>query len=146
MEEEIKKTEDEIITFEELKNKHPNVSMENLSKMVLICKNCGHKDLLINFLKKIENPIFSGMTPYNPQRRNPSPYKTPDRFGSPYFKKYTAKAGKGMGIAIVDEVSKIYTYNVMKEGFEEYFHCPKCKSSLITLSSEYAKNNIVRVL
>jgi len=145
MEEEIKKTEDEIITFEELKNKHPNVSMENLSKMVLICKNCGHKDLLINFLKNIENPIFNAIDPYEKPYREfkPRHYRTspPVRYWS------NSKENNKwvMNSLTMTKASKTFL-NVMKERFEEYFFCPKCQSSLVALSSEHAKNNIMRVL
>jgi hypothetical protein len=53
--EEIKEEEPEVITLKEFAEQHPNIKEEELFKIVLVCKNCGHKDLLQKFTKKKEN-------------------------------------------------------------------------------------------
>lgn len=122
---------EDIVTWKEIQERHKEVPKENLYKLVLVCKNCGHKDLLINFLKKDELRYNRPARVWPEDNPNIKPWK-----GVPY--KYRSNPGKGMStkmLHVLDFAS-----------VEEYFFCPKCKSSLVALSSEYSKNNLMKVL
>lgn len=153
MEEEIKKEEkkdDEIITWKELKERHQEVPLENLHKLILICKNCGHKDLLIKFLKKDE-PRRIMPAPDYPENWKPKPWKGDPPYPSPYrdpkpkpWKRpyYYTKTQNKDKIVMITEAGMLFNIAIS----EEYFFCPKCGSSIVALSSEFSKNNLVKVL
>lgn len=124
--------EPEVITFKEFFEKNKSIPFEELCKIVLVCKNCQHKDLLKNFIREVKK----GWDIIQPQE--PSPYK-PYKPIKPYppYKPYTKW--------------KSYSKNVMSlmvgnKDYEDMFFCPKCGSSLVVLCKEFIKNNILRGL
>lgn len=128
--------EPEVITFKEFVERNPNMKEEDMLKIVLMCKNCNHKDLLKNFIREVKRApmIWDGdvnpTKPYNPNpwKPKPSPWKIP-------YKRYTCKNN---------------TNNLVLNGhridYEDMFFCPKCGSSLVVLCAEFRKNNILRGL
>ena len=153
--EEEAKREPEVITFKELVERNENIKKEELLKLVLVCKNCSHKDLLGNFIKKKkrgwnmidenDKPIgdnspapdpnpWKPYKPYKPYKPHPdiNPWKQPN----PYNKYYT-KAKTGM-------TKKLSNLLLGEEEYEDMFFCPKCKSSLVVLDPDFVKNNVLR--
>lgn len=147
MEKEKKETkvveEPEVITFKEIIERHKDIKKGELYKLVLVCKNCGHKDLLKNFIRKKEAD-WSGITdtispkPWKPEPK-PTPWKKPipDPYwkGDPYKRYECGKTKQNLTCLILDD-----------EEYEDMFFCPKCKSSLIVLDPDFVKNNILRGL
>jgi len=115
-------------------NRHKDMKEEEMNKIVLICKNCGHQDLLKNFLKKKqqrwekirESPNDRVPAPYHP-------YPKPD-WGTPRKPYYG------------DPYKRNITCLVMINDYEEMFFCPKCGSSLVCLNPKFVKNNTARTL
>lgn len=144
---------EEIIDFEELRERHKNVEFEELCKLVLVCKNCGHKDLLIKFLKEKENrknyrekdKEDRESYPWNP-KPHPSPWN-PSRKDNYYSKCNEMKdVKKNIICAISLGKMSIITSSIGNDKYEKYFYCPKCGSSLVVLDKEFTKNNIGRVM
>jgi len=142
-----KETED-IVTWKEIQERHPAIPKENLHKLVLVCKNCGRKDLLVKFLKKREAPF---------RRAEPVIDWEKMKLKEPYKKWYPKKnyysKSKNLGFKpnktlIADETDKLFKFSMNLDfaSPEEYFFCPNCGSSLVCLSSEFSKNNLVRIL
>ncbi len=59
MENKEQEDEPEVITFEDIINRHKDMEEEEMHKIVLVCKNCGHQDLLKNFIKKEKREIIN---------------------------------------------------------------------------------------
>ena len=148
------KVQEDITSFQEIKEKHPDVSDDNLFRLVLVCKNCGHKDLLINFLQKLGDdkdwdrirtprpypvPSRPYPNPYNPPKPN-NPYNPKKPLNWPNKRYISYKKGNQ------NQTTQSIYMSVVDSKYKEFFFCPKCGSSLVALSSEYAKNNIVRML
>ena len=139
-----KKTEKpagEVVTFKEIAERHKNIKKEELMKFVLICKNCNHKDLLINFIK-IKNRFTKVAEPLYSPPKKPSFPPNGDWFPKPKWinkeiPPYTIQSSnkKKINCLVLDD-----------EEYEDYFFCPVCKSSLVVISSDFTKNNIARVL
>ena len=132
--EDIKEEEPEVISFKELMERHPDTKAEELFIIVLVCKNCGYKDLLQKFAKKKEDNWEEIHKPslqprIYPVRPSPYPYR---------FKPRYIQSNSGMMKAISNS-------NMIME-FEELFYCPKCGSSLVVLCKEFIKNNLAKVL
>ena len=131
--------EPEVITFKEIVERNKNIKKEELFKLVLVCKNCSHKDLLKNFIRKKEKMMnWDGLkdeikpTPWKPK---PTPWK-PDPYwkGDPYKRYRCSKTTKqNLSCLMLD-----------KEEYEDMFFCPKCKSSLVVLDPDFVKNNILK--
>lgn len=134
-----KKEEPEVITFKEIVERNKNIPEEELYKFVLVCKNCQHKDLLKNFIKKRQRDwdIAQGEKPTLPWKPYPYPKPSPWKPISPY-KRYrmTSKNGKSQVINLV----------LNGTDYEDMFFCPKCHSSLVVLCEDFVKNNILRGL
>ncbi len=138
MTEKNKEEEPEVIIAKEFLEQHKDMKEGEVHKFVLVCKNCGHKDLLKNFLKR--KSLTRGVdivpgdfvpTPYKPKPSKPNPW---DR---PYYPKYKwncVKDNKKIMMAII----------MRNEEYEDMFFCPKCGSSLVVLCKEFVKNNIAR--
>ena len=123
--------EPEVITFKEVFERNKNIPFEELCKMVLECKNCGHKDLLKNFIKK-KKPDWDIISPKPDQV--PYPYK-PKPLPNPW-KRYRWQKNK-------KKLSALWINNTE---YEDLFYCPKCGSSLVVLCKDFVKNNILRGL
>ncbi len=133
--------EDEVITFKEFIGKHKDIKEEELHKIVLVCKNCGHKDLLKNFLKEMERrKIVWGGDDRNiqPTPFKPSPYPKPMRFEPRWITKPPITASKTTKLMM--------TTLIAPSNYEDMFFCPKCGSSLVVLCKEFIKNNVARLL
>ncbi len=104
-------------TYKELRKAHKDIPSEEFNKIILVCGNCGHKDLLVNFLKERENQM-SGVL---------SGQVVADRI------RQTNK------IMMVDTLD---SFNHSKD----LFYCPKCKSSLVLLDKDYTKQNMVKLI
>ncbi len=148
-EKEEKKNEGEVISAKEFLDKHKDMDEKELYKVVLVCGNCKHKDLLKNFLKMDEPDELPPWTPKpypNPDIPNPwkprKPYPKP-YYGDPRYKRYTCdnKTSKLNKKQVMNMVTSIPSGE-----YEELFYCPKCGSSLIHLDSDYIKNNTTRLL
>ncbi len=139
--------EPEVITFKEILERHKDMEEEERHKIVLVCKNCGHQDLLKNFIKK-KDKYERLKKPYEPKPHNlddwepnpwnptPLPYKIPPRRRrQPYYK--CAENDKKVMMTIIMTDNKEY---------EDMFFCPKCGSSLVCLNPKFVKNNIARAL
>lgn len=133
--------EEELTSFKEVMEKHPNIPQGDLFRMVLVCKNCNHKDLLVKFIKKKEmdwarkHPLEK---PY-PDYPKPNPWKQPKPYQpKPYYKWINKTQPK-------DKIMMMALF-LNHEEYEEFFYCPKCGSSLVALSSEFSKENIAKVL
>ena len=136
-----KQGEPEIVTLKELAERHKDIKKEELFKLVLKCVNCGHRDLLGNFVKKKGGGNLRPLEPYKPKpyKPEPNPYDNwksrPPKPLRP-SKWYTQKAKlKNTMMLMIDH-----------EKYEDFFFCKKCGSSLIILDEEFVKNNITRVL
>lgn len=172
-EKEEEKIEPEITTLKELV-KSSGLSKDKLEKIALVCMNCGHKDLLVNFVEK--KPYKARMGESNegnvdlfPPKRKPKPhhYPRPMRIGDPvlpkppFYSKATTKAittakpiragtiqlskGKVVKAGKFKNVSHMVTLGDEGwDGCEEYFKCPKCNSALICLDADFVKNNLLR--
>ena len=130
--------EPEVITFKEFYERNKHIEFEELSKFVLVCKNCSHKDLLGNFIKKRKkstdwNIADDRLIP-NPNPK-PNPWKQPSPF-KPYRITKTKNSKKcGFSMVLIED-----------KRYEDMFYCPKCGSSLVVLCNEFIKNNILRGL
>ncbi len=139
------KQEPEVITFKEIVERNKNLKKEELFKLVLVCKNCSHKDLLKNFIRKKERDwniegdkpkpnYIPSPSPWNPSPSpDINPWKQPKPY-KPYYKRY--KCGtkqKSVSCLMLD-----------REEYEDMFFCPKCKSSLVVLDPDFVRNNILR--
>lgn len=128
--------EPEVITFKEIVERHKDIKIDELKKLVLICKNCGHKDLLGNFIrkkKKVDRIYLPDDTP-KPKPYNPDDWGKPDPFRipkPPY--RFSAKTTN----------KKIMAIMVDNEEYKDFFYCPKCGSSLIVMDKEFIKNNFL---
>lgn len=136
--------EDEVITFKEFIGKHKDIKEEELHKIVLVCKNCGHKDLLKNFLKERERRRGLISEDYNiqptPFKPSPSPipmFPKPNPFNPRWITKGRTSSSK---------TTKLMTTIITPSNYEDMFYCPKCKSSLVVLCREFIKNNVARLL
>ena len=128
------KSEEEVISFKEFAEKHKDIKEEELHKIVLVCKNCGHKDLLKNFLKEREKRIsISGGLLKEPREAVPI---TPARFKPRWITR--GNPSKTIKMMMVNLISP--------SNYEDMFYCPKCKSSLVVLCKEFIKNNVARLL
>ena len=134
--------EPEVITFEDIVNRHKDMKEKELHKIVLICKNCGHQDLLKNFRKKEESPWKKVRNDPDddwklpePHKPYPKPYPEPDWTPKrPYYSR-----GKITCLVKIQEEEDGIRY-------EEMFFCPKCGSSLVCLNPKFVKNNTARTL
>ncbi len=146
-----KEGEPEVITAKEFLEQHKDMKEEDVYRFVLVCKNCNHKDLLKNFLKKIIKGYDVSIKdpeppPWKKYKPEPSPWKPkPDRpyYGDPPpLKRYTMKSqNKKDVMCMVNLVNSLHPAD-----YEELFFCPKCGSSLVVLCPDYIKNNMTRSL
>jgi len=130
--------EPEIITFKEFFENNKNISFGELCKMVLVCKNCGHKDLLGKFIQE-KNPDWKKWgEPILPQE-DPLPYKPKPRPNpwNPYPKKYPR---------FIYKTKRLNMLWIDSKEYEDMFYCRKCGSSLVVLCDEFVKNNMLRGL
>ncbi len=134
--------EEEVITFQEFAEKHKDIKEEELHRIVLVCKNCGHKDLLKNFLKERERRKGLILEDYDiqPTPFKPTPYPKPMRFEP----RWTTRGGNNNLTS--SKTTKIMTTLISKGNYEDMFYCPKCGSSLVVLCREFIKNNVARLL
>lgn len=124
-------SEEEVITFKEFVENHKDIKEEEIHKIVLVCKNCGHKDLLKNFIRKKDGGVKIMRGDYHQ-----FPPKTPpERFNQRWISRQTKPNGKKIMMAYLEH-----------REYEDMFFCPKCKSSLVVLCKEFIKNNMTRVL
>ena len=131
--------EEEVITFREFVEKHKDVNEKELFKLVLKCANCGHKDLLKNFLKERE-----GRRMINPweDKREPTPsFPKPMRFEP----RWTTRGGNN-NLTTSKTTKMLMTTIISHSNYEDMFYCPKCGSSLVVLCREFIKNNVARLL
>ena len=139
--------EDEVITFKEFIGKHKDIKEEELYKIVLVCKNCGHKDLLRNFLKERERRtmVWGGDDEnIQPAPFKPSPFPTPiPSKPSPFNPRWIIK---GTPRTASKTTKMLMTTIVTQHNYEDMFYCPKCGSSLVVLCREFVKNNVARLL
>ena len=147
------KEEEEVITCREFLEKHKDIKEEELQKIVLVCKNCEHKDLLKNFLKDRERANIFGGNDYTPKPIDPSPSpfpsKPPYRW-NPTITGQTLKASKvGTATSTANPIkkgNKMMMVILENRNYEDMFYCPKCGSSLVVLCKEFLKNNVARLL
>ena len=129
--------EPEVITFKEFVERNKNIPFEELCKMVLECKNCGHKDLLKNFIKERKpdwsdiQPAIDPSYPYKPKPYKPKPWHP----NINPWKRYRVQNKQKMSSLVIDH-----------KDYEDLFFCPACKSSLVVLCEEFNKNNLLRSL
>ena len=129
--------EPEVITFKEFVERNKNIPFEELCKMVLECKNCGHKDLLKNFIKErkpdwsVIQPAIDPSYPYKPKPYKPKPWHP----NINPWKRYRVQNKQKMSSLVIDH-----------KDYEDMFFCPKCGSSLVVLCDEFTKNNLLRGL
>ncbi len=93
---------------------------KEIFNIALKCVNCGHRDLLVKFLRVrtlFTTGVMGGGSWAGTSYNNPIPKSTP--------KKYVE----------IDGVK-----------YDKNLTCLKCKSSLITLDEKFTKNNVVRML
>ncbi|KKM67275.1 hypothetical protein LCGC14_1472730 [marine sediment metagenome] len=134
--------EPEVITFKEFYERNKSIKFEELQKIVLVCKNCSHKDLLGNFIKRRKNEWdVVGRNLISDQETDPKPINPYDNDWKkpPYKPRFIGKIrnSKKSGFSMVLIEDKRY---------EDMFYCPKCGSSLVVLCNEFIKNNILRGL
>ncbi len=134
MEKENKEQEEpEVITFKEIAERHKDMKYEEMCKLVLVCKNCGHQDLLKNFIKEKNRWVGKRDPKIDPDEWEPKPYKPP----KPYHPKFPRPNSWS------DKVTCMMINNI---SYEDMFFCPVCKSSLVCLNPKFSKNNIARTL
>ena len=134
--------EEEVITFKEFAEKHKNIKEEELHKIVLVCKNCGHKDLLKNFLKERARRIIS---PWSGNIVKPTPI-SPIRF-KPRWTDNSITSKQAGQLGNPSKTTKMMmTTLITPSNYEDMFYCPKCGSSLVVLCKEFIKNNVARLL
>lgn len=137
--------EPEVITFKEFSEGHKNMEEEEMHKIVLVCKNCNHKDLLKNFIKKVENKI--GMFPETKPKYIPDPWKPSPPKPHPDIKPYLYKKWRHpIKYRTQSNSKKINKLASIEKEYEDMFYCPKCGSSLVVLDKDFIKNNILRGL
>ena len=129
-------SEEEVITFKEFVEKHKDIKEEELHKIVLKCANCGHKDLLKNFIRKKEG------------RWNVT--KGDDTFPSPKpiepYDDWNKKLHKPRWISKQRDTKRKMMAILENGEYEDMFFCKKCGSSLVVLCKEFIKNNMARLL
>ncbi len=148
--------EEEVITCKEFLEKHQDIKEEKLHKIVLVCKNCGHKDLLKNFLKDkgrmvrdrairdwgdVDDDISPRPFP-KPLYPKPPPYNP--KWGTITCENKTK--GMKVGTATPVKKNKMMLARLEHGNYEDMFYCPKCGSSLIVLCKEFLKNNVAELL
>ncbi len=160
------KPEPEIINLKDLAESS-GLSKDKLEKIALVCLNCGHKDLLVNFVKKNKPyDVVAGfdegslITPRRKPMKIGDPFKfPPKRFysgatgtakplkltGGKVVLKTTGQVRKGMSYA-GKKISNMVMFGDVWDGYEDYFKCPVCKSALVCLDEEFVKNNLLRGL
>ncbi len=143
MEKENKEEEPEVITFKEISERHKDIKEEELFKLVLVCKNCGHKDLLGNFIKKKDKwrDLIKPKEPYEPKPYKPNSWKQ-----IPYNPGIKPRWNGGNKITCSNNKKIMMAMRMDSIDYEDFFFCPKCRSSLIVLCPEFVKNNIIRVM
>ena len=127
MENKEQEDEPEVITFEDIINRHKDMEEEEMHKIVLVCKNCGHQDLLKNFIKKEKREIINKTDDWTIPDQVPT-YPKPNLPKTPYYSQNDT------------------TCLVMIRDYEKMFFCPKCGSSLVCLNPKFVKNNTARAL
>ena len=149
------------------------LSKDKLEKIALVCLNCGHKDLLVNFAdKKKSYDVVAGfgegslMSP--PRKPTPPYHPKPMRIGDPFKfppkRFYSGATGTAKPLKLTGGKVVLKTIGQVRKGmsnisnmvvakldedfgnYEEYFKCPKCKSALVCLDDEFVKNNLLRGL
>ena len=130
MENKEQEEEPEIITFKEILERHKDMKEEELHKLVLVCKNCGHQDLLKNFIKNKSE----GFERMNISVNDPQPLRQWKRWNP--RDKMTCTKNKEITMMVI----------VNNTEYEDMFFCPKCDSSLVCLNPKFVKNNIARTL
>lgn len=141
------KEEPEVITFKEIVERNKNMKEEEMMKVVLECRNCGHKDLLKNFI--LEKKNSRNVQPYPKPNIQPEPY--PDNPWKPYpnipkpWKPYPYITKYRQNIKNLKS-NKIMNIMLGNKEYEDMFYCKKCGSSLVVLCKEFIKNNILRGL
>lgn len=138
--EENKEEEPEIITFKDILERHKDMNDEDLFKLVLVCKNCGHQDLLKNFLKEEDNSITFSDRDAKPFK--PKPYSQPS--WEPMKYRWRDKRIQPMTKSATKMMMAMAT--IGNKRYEDMFFCPKCGSSLVCLNPKFVKNNTARVL
>ncbi len=112
-------------SYKELRERHRNVKLEDFSQLILVCGNCGHKDLLANFTKKRESRGWETDMGGSWSLTNKPPTSN------------LTKEQKASGRFI----------NAILTGDKkDLFFCPKCNSSLVSLDKDYTKQNMMKVL
>ena len=134
--------EPEVITFKEFYERNKHIEFEELSKFVLVCKNCSHKDLLGNFIKKRKKSTDWNVVGGNfrPDPKSWKPSRDINPWKQPPFKRYQIRNGK------TTKKQNVNSLILNDEEYEDMFYCPKCGSSLIVMDKEFTKNNILRGL
>ena len=122
--------EPEVITAKEFLEQHKNMKEEEVYKFVLVCKNCGHQDLLKNFIKKKSE----GFERMNIPADDPEPPRQWTRWN----------LGDKMRCTKNKEITMMVTVNDTE--YKDMFFCPKCGSSLVCLNPKFVKNNTARTL
>ncbi len=145
MTEKNKEEEPEVITAKEFLEQHKNMKEEEVNKFVLVCKNCNHKDLLKNFLRKKDLTRRVDVVPgdFEPKPYKPNPWNVPYKPKIPYkdpYKRYRCNKTTN------SKTAKMMALMINNENYEDMFYCPKCGSSLVVLCKEFVKNNIVRAM
>jgi len=102
-----------------------NDNNEDMLKLVLICGNCDHHDLLVNFREeqKTDRTPNIPWDPYVPDRTWPKPWRITykNQSNSVTTPKLMVNGSRG-GFDLGFEYGK---------KFKRYFKCPKCGSSFV---------------